>query len=242
VRGPDPPRGRAGPVAGRRGQHVTVPAVPAQPRHDAFLLALEPARPPLVFVGGRALGRHEEQHPVLAGQGHRSDGRPGRLHLFQRRRAGRHRHVEHIKNPAGDEHHVRLRPGFPPALDHVEVHRRLHLPGRRHGMGPGRGTAHPVTRAPPAWFHRAAGAPVRLHPDADRPAHGRVLCRRVAMRQVAFRRPAAYTAAPHHVDHRLLPFLLTGCCHQLAREIGIPQIPNETGYRCPTLSVTYRRA
>src|SRR5271157_1711012 len=47
-----PARGQAGRVARRRGQHVAVPAVPAQAFHDAFRLAVEPARPPLVFVGG----------------------------------------------------------------------------------------------------------------------------------------------------------------------------------------------
>src|SRR6516164_5798652 len=38
-----PARGQAVRVARRRGQHVAVPAVPAQARHDAFRLAVKPA-------------------------------------------------------------------------------------------------------------------------------------------------------------------------------------------------------
>src|SRR5208282_3995454 len=47
-----PARGQAVRVTRRRGQHVAVPAVPAQAFDDAFRLAVKPARPPLIFVGG----------------------------------------------------------------------------------------------------------------------------------------------------------------------------------------------
>src|SRR5258707_7214353 len=50
LRRAEPARGQAGRVARRRGQHVTVPAVPAQALDDAFRFAVEPGRPPFVFV------------------------------------------------------------------------------------------------------------------------------------------------------------------------------------------------
>src|SRR5579862_1830493 len=129
VGGAEPARGQAGAVPGRRGEHVAVAAVPAQALRDVFRLAVKTARPPFVFVGGCAPGHDEEQHPVLTEPGHRAYGRTGGLHPRQRRRPRDHGHVEHIKNPAGDEYDVRLRPGFPPATYEVDVDRGLHLPG-----------------------------------------------------------------------------------------------------------------
>src|SRR5579863_4703235 len=55
----EPARGQVRPVPGRRGEHVAVAAVPAQALRDVFRLAVKPARPPFVFVGGCAPGHHE---------------------------------------------------------------------------------------------------------------------------------------------------------------------------------------
>src|ERR1700691_5060133 len=79
LRRAEPARGHAVGKPRRRGEHVAVTAVPAEARYHAFRLAVEPAGPPLVFVGGRAPRHHEEQHPAQTGRGHRTRVDSGRF-------------------------------------------------------------------------------------------------------------------------------------------------------------------
>ena len=127
--------------ARRRGQHVAVPAVPAQALHEAFRLrlAVKPARPPFVFVGGRTPGHHEEQHPILADHRDRADPHPGRLHPGERRGPRRGRYVQHVKHRARWGGSRSLPAGPPQARHHGRIGRRLYLPRGRHRVRAGAG-------------------------------------------------------------------------------------------------------
>ena len=210
----------------------------AGPVDDALRLAVQAAGPPLVLVGGRAPGHHEEQHPVLARApppGRRDPGRRHRASAAAPAAAGtsrtsKTRPVTSITFASGRVSHQ--------LADHVRCPRspasaRSATPGARRAPGsrPGR-----TSRPGPARID-PAGAAVGMRARAHRPAHGRVLRRRRAKRLVPLRRPAADRSARGAAPRRP-----SDPAHSLA--VGLLPTPSGHAIAQPTVIglLTYRRA
>ena len=193
-------------VPGRRGEHVAVPAVPAQARPRRRSPARSPGRRTTI----RPRRRARPWSPRRTASGPGPARRPGRRDLRRAPSAparddpGRRGHVKNVKNPAGDEDHVRLRPGFPPALDHFSCLRSPASARRRDRVRARRRAADPVARAGAPGSIPARGPRWGWAPGTPASPWTRTAPPRRRARRRSAARPRPLPSAPHHVDHRPL--------------------------------------